>query len=313
MMHRFGVWLVAAAMVGTIAPAVRAVQPCAQNCAVLTVGNANAAPGGVAVVNVDFQPGPDDGQPEKGIDDVAALAFTMGIPGTGGDKPLSLSSCGDSNLDGLVDAVAVGAPIANDFRVVIENADAGGGGCISRDRCLCPAGGQNLDNFVNVAVYGPKALPDHGPVDIPTLPGGRLMSIALRVAPGLPVGTEIPVHVFVKSDASVPPLPGEAPLSVGDQSAVDVTCVGSCVDGATPDTMRVRVVDGIVRVVAALACPGDCDENDRVSVDELVLGVNMALGNAAVESCQRFDANTDTVVTIDELVLAVGKAIHGCS
>lgn len=310
MMHRFGGSLVALVVVAAIAPAARAVQPCTgPNCAVLTVGNAQAAAGAVAVVHVDFQPGPDDGQPQSGIDDVAALAFTIGIPGEGGDKPLRLSTCADSNLDGLVDAVSPGAPIADDFRVVIENADAGGGGCINRDRCLCPAQEQALDNFVNVAAYGPKVLPDHGPVNIPALPGGRLMSIALSVSPGLPVNTVIPLRVFMKTDGSPPPLAGEAQLSVGDQSAVDVTCDGNCTDG----TMRIRVVNGSVRVVAAPTCPGDCDGNDRVSIDELVLGVNMALGNAGVETCDRFDANTDTVVTIDELVLAVDKALHGCS
>lgn len=59
-------------------------------------------------------------------------------------------------------------------------------------------------------------------------------------------------------------------------------------------------------------CAGDCDGDLIVTVDELVLGVRIGLGDLAVDACQTLDANGDEQVTIDELVRAVSLAIAGC-
>ena len=60
------------------------------------------------------------------------------------------------------------------------------------------------------------------------------------------------------------------------------------------------------------ACIGDCDGDHMVSVDELVKGVNIAIGGAALSACSAFDTNTDGAVTIDELIGAVDAALTGC-
>ena len=60
-------------------------------------------------------------------------------------------------------------------------------------------------------------------------------------------------------------------------------------------------------------CPGDCDNDYRVSVDELVLGVRSLLSNRVFFSCKEFDRVRDARPTIDELVLAVQSALRGCS
>jgi hypothetical protein len=59
-------------------------------------------------------------------------------------------------------------------------------------------------------------------------------------------------------------------------------------------------------------CIGDCNGNGTVSIDELVRGVGIALGNAESSSCAALDADADGVVRIDELVRAVGAAQRGC-
>ncbi|MFQ5667969.1 MAG: putative Ig domain-containing protein [Candidatus Binatia bacterium] len=61
-----------------------------------------------------------------------------------------------------------------------------------------------------------------------------------------------------------------------------------------------------------LPCSGDCNDNGAVTVDELVRGVNIALGNLSLDSCLPFDSNNDTAVTVDELVRAVNAALSGC-
>lgn len=62
--------------------------------------------------------------------------------------------------------------------------------------------------------------------------------------------------------------------------------------------------------ITPIACLGDCGGDGVVSVDELVVGVRIALSGTG--ACAAFDANQDGIVTIDELVTAVGNALTGC-
>jgi hypothetical protein len=63
---------------------------------------------------------------------------------------------------------------------------------------------------------------------------------------------------------------------------------------------------------AGQACVGDCDGDGAVSVAELIIGVNMALGNAPVDDCPAFDALADLRVTISEVIQGVANASRGC-
>lgn len=61
-----------------------------------------------------------------------------------------------------------------------------------------------------------------------------------------------------------------------------------------------------------LGCVGDCNGDGAVAINELVLGVNIALGSASVLDCRVLDANRDGSVAINELITAVGNALMGC-
>lgn len=60
------------------------------------------------------------------------------------------------------------------------------------------------------------------------------------------------------------------------------------------------------------ACVGDCNEDGEITIDELVRGVAIALGNSRLDSCPAFDVGGDGTVTVDELVRAVNGALGGC-
>jgi hypothetical protein len=60
------------------------------------------------------------------------------------------------------------------------------------------------------------------------------------------------------------------------------------------------------------ACAGDCDADDEVTADEIVHGVNIALGVGSSDDCEALDRNRDTRVTIDELVEAVNAVLDNC-
>ncbi len=64
---------------------------------------------------------------------------------------------------------------------------------------------------------------------------------------------------------------------------------------------------------ALLPCPGDCDGSGDVAIDELVTGVNVALGYLPLDSCPAFDLNGDDSVAINELIAAVNSALDGCA
>jgi hypothetical protein len=59
-------------------------------------------------------------------------------------------------------------------------------------------------------------------------------------------------------------------------------------------------------------CVGDCNGGGTVTIDELLKGVNIALGTNAIDVCPAFDKNGDGKVGIDELITAVNAALTGC-
>ena len=59
-------------------------------------------------------------------------------------------------------------------------------------------------------------------------------------------------------------------------------------------------------------CIGDCNGNGVVGIDELLVGVNEALGLEAVARCPSFDANDDGHLAVNELLGAVRSALDGC-
>lgn len=59
-------------------------------------------------------------------------------------------------------------------------------------------------------------------------------------------------------------------------------------------------------------CTGDCDASGNVAIDELILGVGMALSGESVAQCRALDPNRSGVVEINELIDAVGNALLQC-
>jgi hypothetical protein len=61
-----------------------------------------------------------------------------------------------------------------------------------------------------------------------------------------------------------------------------------------------------------LPCPGDCNGSGGVTIDELIRGIDVALGNLPASDCQAMDPSADGKVTVDELLRAVNSALVGC-
>jgi len=279
-----------------------ALQDCLSNCAVLDVGDVNLPTNGSGQVTISFTQGPDDGQAGQGNDDIAAIAFSIGIPGSGSGNPLEVP-CTEAGVFAS-GAVQIASAISNDFQVVIENET-----CNARERCLCPTGDQTRDDFINVVVYGPRDIPDGGPVEIPRLPDdGTLMTIRLEAGDGVQQGQQVDLHLFCEQDNGDPARPEfTADLSIGDQSAIDQTA------DRENDRSRITCNSGTAEFgPPASSCVGDCNGDGQVAINELIQGVNISLGSLDVSVCPAMDENGDGQVSINELIRAVNNALGGC-
>ena len=99
-----------------------ALEPCEGNCAELTVEvvEDTVVVSDPVTVRVSFQQGPDDGEAGQGIDDIAAFALTLGVPGDGTGSRLR-PVCQDGVL--APDTVEVNPSIDDQFPVVLENVE----------------------------------------------------------------------------------------------------------------------------------------------------------------------------------------------
>ena len=60
-------------------------------------------------------------------------------------------------------------------------------------------------------------------------------------------------------------------------------------------------------------CVGDCSADGAVTVNEIILGVNVALGMESIAVCPVFDCNRNGELTVDCLIRAVSASLDGCS
>lgn len=102
------------------------------------------------------------------------------------------------------------------------------------------------------------------------------------------------------------PFTWRAPQALGDATLFGA---GNSVDGFGDqggDEFAATILEVEVR------CAGDCSDDQLVTVDELVRGIDVALGSEPLEACPLVDGNADGIVSISDLVAAVDSAVNGC-
>lgn len=72
------------------------------------------------------------------------------------------------------------------------------------------------------------------------------------------------------------------------------------------------IVSMLHPATGSAGCIGDCNSDAVVTVEEVLQGVNIALGSMPATGCPAVDANNDGDVTINELLGAVHSALTGC-
>jgi len=75
---------------------------------------------------------------------------------------------------------------------------------------------------------------------------------------------------------------------------------------------RIALGEPVYDIGVSRACVGDCDDSGEVTIDEVIVGVRIALGMAEIHACRSFDQDGNARVTIDELIAGVKSALDGC-
>jgi hypothetical protein len=140
---------------------------------------------------------------------------------------------------------------------------------------------------------------------------------------GCTAGTDCTgVRALLFSLANTEPLPDDALLFTCDVAIGAATAAGvypltaGPMLGSDPDGGPLLLIgaDGAVTVELPPppACVGDCDGSGEVSVNELLIGVNILLGSTAVAQCPAMDVGADGSVSVSEIIAAVNVALGTC-
>jgi hypothetical protein len=72
------------------------------------------------------------------------------------------------------------------------------------------------------------------------------------------------------------------------------------------------VLFGLGSLRAHAACVGDCGGTGEVTVNELIIMINIALGTENVQMCPGADPDADGKVTVNEIILGVNNLLNAC-
>jgi hypothetical protein len=125
---------------------------------------------------------------------------------------------------------------------------------------------------------------------------------------GEPRGTDLQLSSSVGGNQGALSFVGRGVAIAGNAEAEIVVWQSTALDGNSEDGSGSGVFARSFR-----PCPGDCVPDGTVRVAELVQGVNIALDLLPLSACTPFDTDGDGLVSVGELVAAVGAALRGCS
>lgn len=106
--------------------------------------------------------------------------------------------------------------------------------------------------------------------------------------------------------------PGPAPATSTPSATMSPTPSLSPTVTDTPTATPSFTLTPTSTPTAAISCPGDCEGSGTVTVDEVLLLVNIALGALQSGTCPAGDVDGSGSITVDEILQAVGAALLGC-
>src|SRR5215831_19318179 len=77
-------------------------------------------------------------------------------------------------------------------------------------------------------------------------------------------------------------------------------------------TVAMAVLTSTARPAAA-TCFGDCNGDGRVTINEVIVMVDILLGLQPLSACAAGDRNHDGKITVDEVIADVAADLKGCA
>jgi hypothetical protein len=101
------------------------------------------------------------------------------------------------------------------------------------------------------------------------------------------------------------------PSATGTGTATEVPTLSPSATASPTHTPTVAAPTPTVSATP-IVCPGDCNRDAEVTVDELTTLVNIGLGIMPLSECPPGDVNSDGIVTVEEILVAVNAALLEC-
>ncbi len=189
----------------------------------------------------------------------------------------------------------------------VDRPQAGGFDIGAFELCLSPRPG----------IEPPRCIP------LVIKPPPPTQSLTIQVSPAAGGTTTPAIGSYDEPDSSVivltaMPNPGYAFTNwtgtVADPTSASTTVTMDQVQTVTANFVAITPSSTAMPTptVTPKPCVGDCNGDGKVSIDELVKGVAIALGNITLDRCPEFDCHGNGEVAIDCLVQAVNNALNEC-
>lgn len=141
---------------------------------------------------------------------------------------------------------------------------------------------------------------------------------ASRTATAAPTDTASPAPTNTAPSTGTPSAPPTGTTAAASPTVTDAPTatptIGDPTSTATlPPPSETPTASPPPSITAAPFCPGDCNGDGMVSINELVLAVAIALETQPLTACPESDSNRDGRVAINELIEHVNGAQSACS
>jgi len=162
----------------------------------------------------------------------------------------------------------------------------------------------DISTYVDCVAYGDYHGPDNTKIGMPTHLDGNGHSLQRMT------NTHNNAADFACGD------PASPQNNAGTMKSMPATspCQGGATATATSEagTPTATPTATAVPTGTVAACVGDCNGNGTVGINELVIGVNIALDLQPLSVCESFDCEHNGMVPVNCLVQGVNNALDGC-
>jgi hypothetical protein len=188
-----------------------------------------------------------------------------------------------------------------------------GAACDDFDPCTTASSCQQVGGFGLCLAGTPSAGSPTPTTQVSTATQTPPVATATRTQPVATATHTQPVATATRTAGPPTSTPTEViTAATATPMETQTTAVSTPTPGGPSATATAAAGTATPTMPVGTVCVGDCNRNSEVRIGELILGVNIALGQANLAQCTAFDPNGDDRVAINELIQGTGNALEGC-